>query len=109
MIYQGRPVLRQPFGARTASSAAAQACMNQSRPADILAAGRRLDWSRLLYGFVLAVSTLWIAGYFFPPERVQATKTTLRTILTKPGWSSREIQALRGVIRALRESSPQKK
>jgi tRNA/rRNA methyltransferase len=32
---------------------------------------------------------------------VQATKTTLRTILTKPQWSNREIQALRGVIRAL--------
>jgi tRNA/rRNA methyltransferase len=41
------------------------------------------------------------SGYFFPPERVQATRTTLRTILTKPQWSSREIQALRGVIRAL--------
>ena len=41
------------------------------------------------------------AGYFFPPDRVQATKTTLRTILTKPQWSSREVQALRGVIRAL--------
>ena len=40
-------------------------------------------------------------GYFFPPDRVQATKTTLRTILTKPLWSSREISALRGVIRAL--------
>jgi len=41
------------------------------------------------------------AGYFYPPDRVQATKTTLRTILTKPQWSNREIQALRGVIRAL--------
>ncbi|HEU4958575.1 MAG TPA: TrmH family RNA methyltransferase [Sphingomicrobium sp.] len=41
------------------------------------------------------------AGYFFPPDRIRATKTTLRTILTKPQWSSREIQALRGVIRAL--------
>ena len=40
-------------------------------------------------------------GYFFPPNRVEATKTTLRTILTKAQWSSREIQALRGVIRAL--------
>jgi tRNA/rRNA methyltransferase len=40
-------------------------------------------------------------GYFHPPERTQATRNTLRTILTKPGWSSREIQALRGVIRAL--------
>jgi tRNA/rRNA methyltransferase len=41
------------------------------------------------------------AGYFFPPDRVQATKMTLRTILTKPQWSSREISALRGVVRAL--------
>ena len=48
------------------------------------------------------------AGYFFPPERVQATKTTLRTILTKPQWSSREIQALRGVIRALADSRSSK-
>jgi tRNA/rRNA methyltransferase len=40
-------------------------------------------------------------GYFHPPERTQATRNALRTILTKPGWSSREIQALRGVIRAL--------
>lgn len=43
------------------------------------------------------------AGYFFPADRVQATKNTLRTILTKPQWSTREIQALRGVIRALSE------
>ena len=43
------------------------------------------------------------AGYFYPPDRVQATKTTLRTILIKPQWSNREIQALRGVIRALSE------
>jgi tRNA/rRNA methyltransferase len=42
-------------------------------------------------------------GYFHPPERRQATRNTFRTILTKPGWSSREIQALRGVIRALSE------
>jgi tRNA/rRNA methyltransferase len=35
---------------------------------------------------------------------VQAPKTTLRTILTKPRWSSREIQALRGVIRKLSDS-----
>jgi len=40
-------------------------------------------------------------GYFFPASRKQATRNTLRTILTKPTWSRREIQALRGVIRAL--------
>ena len=44
-------------------------------------------------------------GYFHPPDRTQATRNTLRTILTKPGWSSREIQALRGVIRALNEAA----
>jgi tRNA/rRNA methyltransferase len=40
-------------------------------------------------------------GYFHPPSRTQATKNTLRTIFTKTGWSSREVKAVRGVIRAL--------
>ena len=40
-------------------------------------------------------------GYFHPPSRTQATKNTIRTILTKPGWSTREIKAVRGIIRAL--------
>lgn len=40
-------------------------------------------------------------GYFHPPARTQATKNTLRTILTKTGWSSREVKAVRGVFRAL--------
>ena len=48
-------------------------------------------------------SALETKGYFHPLERTQATLNTLRTILTKPGWSNREIQALRGVIRALDE------
>jgi tRNA/rRNA methyltransferase len=41
------------------------------------------------------------AGYYFPPDRVPATRATMRTILTKAGWSNREVQALRGMIRAL--------
>jgi tRNA/rRNA methyltransferase len=41
------------------------------------------------------------AGYFHPPDRVRATRKTIRTILTKAGWSNREVQALRGMIRAL--------
>jgi tRNA/rRNA methyltransferase len=40
-------------------------------------------------------------GYFHPPSRTQATRNTLRTIFTKTGWSSREVKAIRGVIRAL--------
>ena len=41
--------------------------------------------------------------YFHPPDRTPATKNTIRTILTKARWSSREIQALRGIVRALTE------
>jgi tRNA/rRNA methyltransferase len=40
-------------------------------------------------------------GYFHPPSRTRATRNTLRTIFTKTGWSSREVKAVRGVIRAL--------
>jgi tRNA/rRNA methyltransferase len=41
--------------------------------------------------------------YFHPPDRTRATKNTIRTILTKASWSSREVQALRGIVRALAE------
>lgn len=41
------------------------------------------------------------SGYYFPADRVPATRNTMRTILSKAGWSNREIQALRGMIRAL--------
>lgn len=40
-------------------------------------------------------------GYYHPPERTEATRNTLRSIFTKPAWSSREVKAVRGVIRAL--------
>jgi tRNA/rRNA methyltransferase len=43
------------------------------------------------------------ADYFHPPDRTPATKNTIRTILTKADWSTREIQALRGIVRALAE------
>jgi len=41
------------------------------------------------------------AGYYYPEDRTPATKNTIRTILTKAGWSTREIQALRGMIRTI--------
>ena len=40
-------------------------------------------------------------GYRHPPERTRATKNTIRSIFTKTGWSSREVKAVRGIIRAL--------
>ncbi len=44
------------------------------------------------------------AGYFHPPERAVQTRATIRTILTKPRWSSREVKAVRGIMRALGEA-----
>ena len=41
------------------------------------------------------------AGFFFPPDKVPTTKRALRTLLTKPGWSSQEVRTLRGVLSAL--------
>ena len=41
------------------------------------------------------------SGYFFPPDRVPATKRTLRSVLTKPGWNANEVRTLRGVLSAL--------
>jgi tRNA/rRNA methyltransferase len=46
------------------------------------------------------------ADYFHPPDRTPATKNTIRTILTKAGWSTREVQALRGIVRALAQGRP---
>jgi tRNA/rRNA methyltransferase len=46
------------------------------------------------------------AGYYYPPDRVGATKRTLRTLLTKPGWNHLEIRTLRGVLSALANPRP---
>jgi tRNA/rRNA methyltransferase len=54
-------------------------------------------------------SALDDASYFFPPERTAATRATIRTIFTKPQWSSREINAVRGMIRALSNNRSSKK
>lgn len=43
------------------------------------------------------------ADYYHPPDRTPTTRRTLRTILTKPGWSSREVRALRGMLRGIAE------
>lgn len=40
-------------------------------------------------------------GYFLPPSRAEATRRTLRTMLTKPGWNHLEVRTLRGVLSSL--------
>ncbi len=44
---------------------------------------------------------LELAGYYYPPERAHVDHRSLRSILTKPGWSAQEVRTLRGVLRTL--------
>ncbi|TAD71496.1 MAG: RNA methyltransferase [Sphingomonadales bacterium] len=37
-------------------------------------------------------------GYFRPEARAEATRRTLRGLLTKPGWNHLEVRTLRGVL-----------
>lgn len=41
-------------------------------------------------------------GYFFPHSRAEATRRTLRTMLTKPKWNHLEVRTFRGVLSTLR-------
>jgi tRNA/rRNA methyltransferase len=72
-----------------------------SQPTAGVAGEPRADHGQLegLIGHLDAA--LEAAGYYHPPDRIAVTKLTMRTILTKAGWSAREVQALRGMIRAL--------
>lgn len=55
-----------------------------------------------LEGLVTQIdAALDYAGFYFPPAKVPTTKRMVRSILTKPGWSSPEIRTLRGMIAAL--------
>lgn len=40
-------------------------------------------------------------GYFLPEARAEATKRTLRSVLTKPGWNHLEVRTLRGILSTL--------
>jgi len=47
-------------------------------------------------------------GYFLPETRAEATRRTLRGVLTKPGWNHLEVRTLRGVLSSL-ERKPGRK
>ncbi|MEE4154077.1 MAG: TrmH family RNA methyltransferase [Erythrobacter sp.] len=40
-------------------------------------------------------------GYFLPPSRAEATRRTLRSVLTKPAWNHLEVRTLRGILSTL--------
>ena len=47
-------------------------------------------------------------NYFLPEARAEATRRTLRGVLTKPGWNHLEVRTLRGVLSALGASARRK-
>ncbi|MBW6527996.1 GIY-YIG nuclease family protein [Sphingomonas sp. RHCKR7] len=60
-----------------------------------------------LDGMIAQLDTLLdAAGYFFPRDRAPASRRTLRTMLTKPGWTSQEVRTMRGVLSALAPRPP---
>lgn len=48
------------------------------------------------------------AGHFFPPDRSHIDRRTIRSLLTKPGWTEQEVRTLRGVLRSLSNPHPRK-
>ena len=55
-----------------------------------------------LEGMIEQLDALLVARDFFrPPDRAPVTRRTLRTMLTKPGWSHLEVRTMRGVLTSL--------
>ncbi len=46
------------------------------------------------------------ARFYFPPDRKPTIKRTIRTLLTKPGWSAQEVRTMRGVLSSLAGKRP---
>lgn len=45
-------------------------------------------------------------GFYHPVDRIPTITRTLRTLLTKPGWTSQEVRTVRGVLSALAGKRP---
>ncbi len=62
-----------------------------------------------LDGMIAQIDAMLVASdFFFPPDRTPVTRRTLRTLLTKPGWSSQEVRTMRGVLSSLAGKTPRK-
>ncbi len=62
-----------------------------------------------LEGMLQQLDTMLEASdFYFPPDRTSVTKRTLRTLLTKPGWSAQEVRTMRGVLSALAGKQPRR-
>jgi len=47
-------------------------------------------------------------GYFLPESRAASTRRTLRSMLTKPGWSHLEVRTMRGILSSLERPERQR-
>lgn len=55
-----------------------------------------------LDGMIEQLDTMLIdKGFYFPPDRTPVTRRMLRTLLTKPGWTTQEVRTMRGVLSTL--------
>ncbi len=55
-----------------------------------------------LDGMIAQLDALLVrSDFYFPPDRTPVTRRTLRTLLTKPGWSAQEVRTVRGILSAL--------
>jgi tRNA/rRNA methyltransferase len=55
-----------------------------------------------LEGLIIQVEDLLDErGYFRPAARAEASRLTMRNVLTRPGWNHLEVRTLRGMIRYL--------
>jgi len=52
------------------------------------------------------MTMLEATSHFFPPDREKVTRRTLRTTLTKPGWTAQEVRTMRGVLSSLAGKKP---
>ncbi len=46
------------------------------------------------------------AGFYFPANRAAGVRRTIRSVLTKPGWTAQEVRTLRGVLSAIDRPRP---
>ena len=46
------------------------------------------------------------AGFYFPPERAGGVRRTVRSLLTRPGWTAQEVRTLRGMLSAIDRPRP---
>lgn len=82
-------------------AAAGEAALIQPTVEDLLPPAPQEEFEGM---FAQLTEMLEPRGYFEPPSRAAATRRTLRTMLTKPGWNHLEIRTLRGVLSALRRT-----